>query len=246
MTELPLVDSYFADHVFSLGDDPIACLNKAMFFNSCTFLKPKLPRNATWYKDKAMLAEAQEAGQTEDLNTYDSDYDDISNAKAVLMANISNYGSDVMSEVPQSETYLNDMENQTQLQEKDTTICKLKDIIKSLRENSKDKNVNYDYVEIEIKNVELNNSVAKPISENERLSNEINHVKQIFKEQFDSIKKTRVRTKEQSDSLIDKLNLKYAKNEDLKAQIQDKVFVITSLKKDLRRIKGKEIVDIAT
>ncbi|GKC85032.1 hypothetical protein Tco_1140749 [Tanacetum coccineum] len=34
------------------------------------------------------------------------------------------------------------------------------------------------------------------------------------------------------------------KNEDLKAQIQDKVFVITSLKNDLRKIKRKEIVDI--
>ncbi|GKB04642.1 retrovirus-related pol polyprotein from transposon TNT 1-94 [Tanacetum coccineum] len=67
----------------------------------------------------------------------------------------------------------------------------------------------------------------------------------VFKEQFDSIKKTRVRTKEQSDSLIDKLNLKYAKNEDLKAQIQDEVFVIMSLKNDLRKIKGKEIIDIA-
>ncbi|GKF22096.1 hypothetical protein Tco_0074418, partial [Tanacetum coccineum] len=49
---------------------------------------------------------------TEDLETYDSDCDDILNAKAVLMANISNYGSDVISEVPHSETYLNDMENQ--------------------------------------------------------------------------------------------------------------------------------------
>nr|GEV55682.1 hypothetical protein [Tanacetum cinerariifolium] len=48
-----------------------------------------------------------------------------------------------------------------------------------------------------------------------------------------------------SDSLIDKLNLKSVENEDLKAQIQDKVFVITSLKNDLRKIKGKEIVDIA-
>ncbi|GJV78948.1 retrovirus-related pol polyprotein from transposon TNT 1-94 [Tanacetum coccineum] len=67
----------------------------------------------------------------------------------------------------------------------------------------------------------------------------------VFKEQFDSIKKTRVRSKEQSDSLIDKLNLKSAQNEDLKAQIQDKVFVITSLKNDLRKIKRKEIVDIA-
>ncbi|GJR02521.1 hypothetical protein Tco_0525505 [Tanacetum coccineum] len=53
------------------------------------------------------------AFQTEDLDTYDSNCDDISNAQAVLMANISNYGSDVVSEVPNSETYLNDIENQS-------------------------------------------------------------------------------------------------------------------------------------
>nr|GEX91976.1 hypothetical protein [Tanacetum cinerariifolium] len=111
----------------------------------CT--QPKRPRNAAWYKDKAMLAKAQEAGQildeeqlefladlgvpdgkavqtnipnnvafqTADLDTYDSYCDDISNAKAVLMANISNYGSNVILEVPHSETYLNDMENQSVL-----------------------------------------------------------------------------------------------------------------------------------
>ncbi|GJW73349.1 DNA helicase, partial [Tanacetum coccineum] len=93
----------------------------------CT--QPKRPRNAAWYKKKAMLAEAQEAGQmldeeqlaflvnlgipasqaqtiiphnaafqTEDLDTYDSDCDDLSTAQAVLMANISNYGSDIISE----------------------------------------------------------------------------------------------------------------------------------------------------
>ncbi|GKB92300.1 hypothetical protein Tco_0964572 [Tanacetum coccineum] len=132
-----------------------------------------------------------------------------------------------------------------QLQDKDSTLCKLKDIIKSLREKSKDENVKYDYCDIETKNVELENSVAKLLLENERLCNEINHVKQVFKEQFDSIKKTCFHTKEQSDSLIDKLNLKSAKNEDLKAQIQDKVFVITSLKNVLQKIKGKEIIDFA-
>ncbi|GKC25634.1 hypothetical protein Tco_1027784 [Tanacetum coccineum] len=79
-----------------------------------------------------------------------------------------------------------------------------------MRVKSKDENVNYDYCEIETKNLELENSVAKLLSKNKRLCNEINHVKQ-----------------------------------DLKAQIQDKVFVITSLKNDLRKIKGKEIVDIA-
>ncbi|GJV24794.1 retrovirus-related pol polyprotein from transposon TNT 1-94 [Tanacetum coccineum] len=131
-----------------------------------------------------------------------------------------------------------------QLQDKDSIICKLKDIIKSLREKYKEENVNYDYCEIETKKVELENSVAKFLSENGRLYNEINHVKQVFKEQFDSIKKTRVCSKEQGDSLIDKLNLKSAENEDLKARIQDKVFVITSLKNDLQKLKGKEIVDI--
>ncbi|GKA83372.1 hypothetical protein Tco_0804967 [Tanacetum coccineum] len=53
------------------------------------------------------------AFQTEDLDTYDSDCDDLSTAQAVLMANISNYGSDIISEVPNSETYLNDMDNQS-------------------------------------------------------------------------------------------------------------------------------------
>ncbi|GJZ70655.1 retrovirus-related pol polyprotein from transposon TNT 1-94 [Tanacetum coccineum] len=72
-------------------------------------------------------------------------------------------------------------------------------MIKLMREKSKDENVEYDYCEIETKNV--------------------------FKEQFDSIKKTHVHTKEHSDSLIDKLNLKSAANEDLKAQIQDKGIV---------------------
>nr|GEX68657.1 hypothetical protein [Tanacetum cinerariifolium] len=52
------------------------------------------------------------ANETKDHDTYDSDCDDISNAKAVLKANISNYGSNVILKVPYSETYLNDMENQ--------------------------------------------------------------------------------------------------------------------------------------
>nr|GEX40627.1 hypothetical protein [Tanacetum cinerariifolium] len=114
-----------------------------------------------------------------------------------------------------------------------------------MREKSKEENVNYDFCEIETKNVEPENSVAKLLLENERLCKEINHVKHVFKDQFDSIKKTRVRTTEHRDSLIDKLNLKSTKNEDLKAQIQDKAFVITSLKNDLQKLKGKEIVDIA-
>ncbi|GJZ62905.1 hypothetical protein Tco_0619326 [Tanacetum coccineum] len=169
--------------IFSLGDDPIACLNKAMAFltaigssrfsstNNQLRTSSNLRNQATIQDDRDTVqqvqgrqgqsysgigyksnatssggnnasgqarvvkcyncqAEAQEARQildeeqlsfladpgvidgqavqtiipnnaafqTEDLDTYDSDCDDISNAKAVLMANISNYGSDVISE----------------------------------------------------------------------------------------------------------------------------------------------------
>nr|GEV94295.1 hypothetical protein [Tanacetum cinerariifolium] len=108
--EVRLLYLGFAVPVFSLGDDLIACLNKAMAFltavafsrqdqsysgtgyksnsnsskgnnssgqarvvkyyncqgkghmaRQCT--QPKQPRNAAWYKDKAMLAEAQEVRQ---------------------------------------------------------------------------------------------------------------------------------------------------------------------------------------
>ncbi|GJX88095.1 retrovirus-related pol polyprotein from transposon TNT 1-94 [Tanacetum coccineum] len=207
MTEFPQLDPGIAILVFTQGDDPIACLNKAMAFLSavaasrfpstnnqlittsnkrnqatiqdgrvtvqqvqgrqgqsyagiinkgnttssrgynaegqvrvvkcyncqgeghmarqCT--QPKSPRNSAWFKDKAMLAEAHESGQildeeqlafladpsipdgqaaqttipnnvafqTEDLDAYDSDCDD------------------VISEVPYSEPYHNDMDNQS-------------------------------------------------------------------------------------------------------------------------------------
>ncbi|GJV70310.1 hypothetical protein Tco_1485819 [Tanacetum coccineum] len=49
---------------------------------------------------------------TEDLDAYDSDCDDLSSAKAVLMANLSSCDLEVISEVPYSDSYSNDMINQ--------------------------------------------------------------------------------------------------------------------------------------
>ncbi|GJU51775.1 hypothetical protein Tco_1221330, partial [Tanacetum coccineum] len=368
----------FVVPVFSPGDDPIACLNKSMAFlivvassrfpstnnqlktssNPRTKATIKTAGNAAWYKEKDMLAKAQEARQildeeqlafladprilvgqaqtiiphnatfqTEDLDTYDSDCDDLSTAQAVLMANISNYGSNVISEATVQDTNLQAqqdsmilsvieqmseqminhvnnwekankeqnnetitaelerykervknfeqrlnidlsslfknesrekenkyMENEidlekkikeldniickvgqsaqtvhmltkpqafydnthkqaleyfeindlkARLQDKDKTICKLKDAIQSLRENTKEENVNHDKCDHEPINKKLENSVAKLPSENECLCNEINHVKQVFKDQFDSIKQTCVRYKEQWKEIVE-------------------------------------------
>nr|GEX48711.1 integrase, catalytic region, zinc finger, CCHC-type, peptidase aspartic, catalytic [Tanacetum cinerariifolium] len=295
-----------ATNIILQGDDLIACLNKAMAFLTAIASSRKGLLNATIVK-------------TEDLDTYDYNCDDLSTAQAILMANISNYGSEVILEVPHLETYLNDMNSQrddliaclnkamafltaiassslwvspvhcvpkkggftivkneeneliptrlvtgwqrseycekclnldaefskskqayddllksysqlekhcislelsiqlnqeifqknescitqnapeipkyfkkndlkaqlqdkdttiSQLQDKDTTICKLKDTIKSLRKNNKEEIVDHDRCDLVTINEELENSVAKLLSENKRIYKEINHVQQ--------------------------------------------------------------------
>ncbi|GJT36784.1 retrovirus-related pol polyprotein from transposon TNT 1-94 [Tanacetum coccineum] len=111
-----------------------------------------------------------------------------------------------------------------------------------MREKDKEEKVKHDMDEIETINIELEHSVAKLLFENERLHKKIHQLKQIYKDQFDLIKRTRVSSKEHSESLISQLNSKFVENAHLKTQIQDKVFVITSLKNDLRKLKGQEIV----
>ncbi|GJY38553.1 hypothetical protein Tco_0424917 [Tanacetum coccineum] len=198
MTEFPQLDSGLAVLMFNQGDNPTACLNKAMYFltavassrfpltnnqlrtssnprNQATIQEARLLCNKfKGGKNKVMLVIAirvmllvlgeimQEgrqgwlnvinvkvkvtwlgnalsrrglgmlhdpgirdcqtaqttipntaAFQTQDLDAYDSDCDDVSNAKAVLMANLSNYGSDVILEVPHFEPYHSDMDNQS-------------------------------------------------------------------------------------------------------------------------------------
>ncbi|GJR70884.1 retrovirus-related pol polyprotein from transposon TNT 1-94 [Tanacetum coccineum] len=107
--------------------------------------KPKRKSDATWFRDKVLLVEAQgfskvlneeelefladlgvvegpvtqtdithnAAYQADDLDAYDSNYDDFSTAKVVLMANLSSYSLDVLSEVSHSENTHNDMLNQS-------------------------------------------------------------------------------------------------------------------------------------
>ncbi|GJW94339.1 hypothetical protein Tco_0174011 [Tanacetum coccineum] len=121
---------------------------------------------------------------------------------------------------------------------KDTTIKKLKAHIKHVIETSTSESVKKDFDEIKTINIELEHKVTKLIAENENL-------KRTSKQLYDSIKPSRVRAKEQVDSLVNQLNQKSIKITDLNAQLQEKVFVITTLKNDLRKFKGKDIVDNA-
>nr|GEY28131.1 hypothetical protein [Tanacetum cinerariifolium] len=101
------------------GDDPIACLNKKMAFLTVVassrfpstnnqLRTSSSPRNQATIQDVRVTVKAIQVDRqgllnaitikTKDLDTYNSDCDDLSNAPSVLMANIYNYRSDVISE----------------------------------------------------------------------------------------------------------------------------------------------------
>nr|GFC10386.1 hypothetical protein [Tanacetum cinerariifolium] len=114
------------------------------------------------------------------------------------------------------------------VQEKDTVILKLKEKLKSISGNVK-------VEEIKTLNLELDHKVTKLAAENE-------HLKQTYKQLFDSIKSSRVQSKEHCDDLINKVNLKSVEVSDLNASLQEKVLLITALKEHLNKLKGKAVL----
>ncbi|GJR88317.1 hypothetical protein Tco_0212328 [Tanacetum coccineum] len=137
-------------------------------------------------------------------------------------------------EIPDSEETLALAEESPQSQEKDTIIKKLKERIKSL--SGKMDKIKQDLKDIETINIELDHRVTKLIAENE-------HLKQTYKQLYDSIKPARIRSKEQCDGLINQVNIKSAEISDLNASLQEKALAITALKDELRKLKGKALVD---
>nr|GEW62215.1 hypothetical protein [Tanacetum cinerariifolium] len=125
---------------------------------------------------------------------------------------------------------INDLK--AQLQEKDTVILKLREKLNSLSGDVKVRKVKRKVKEIETLNLELDHKVTKLAAENE-------HLKQTYKQLYDSIKSLRVQSKEQCNDLINKVNLKSAEVSYLNARLQEKVLVITTLKEQLDKLKGK-------
>ncbi|GJW71490.1 hypothetical protein Tco_0128407 [Tanacetum coccineum] len=127
-------------------------------------------------------------------------------------------------------------ELKAQSQEKDTLIKKLKERIKSLSGNMDKDKIKQDLEEIETINIELDHRVTKLIAENE-------HLKQTYKQLYDSIKPACIQSKEQCAKLISQVNFKSVEISDLNASLQEKALGITALKDELRKLKGKVLVD---
>ncbi|GJU42260.1 hypothetical protein Tco_1195217, partial [Tanacetum coccineum] len=127
LAEFPQIDSGLAVPVFKQGDEPIDAIIKMMYFLS-TVVTSRFPstnyqlRNSSNPRQQAIIHDGREelkfladpgipegvvtqtvitnnaTYQADDLDAYDSNCDDITTAKVALMANLSRYGSDVLSE----------------------------------------------------------------------------------------------------------------------------------------------------
>ncbi|GJY01740.1 hypothetical protein Tco_0359892 [Tanacetum coccineum] len=71
--------------------------------------------------------------------------------------------------------------------------------------------------------IDADNADIKPVYDKEPMAEETKHLKQTYKDLYDSIKKTRVQTTDHNDSLIAQMNKKSINNANLKAQLQEKV-----------------------
>jgi hypothetical protein len=110
-----------------------------------------------------------------------------------------------------------------QLQAKNSTINNLKTRI-NMHEKSNYAKIKHEIDAMKTRNIELECNVAKLLMENETL-------KKHYKDLYDSIKEKRIKTIEQTTSLM-------AKNDVFKAQLQEKGFAIAALKNELRKLTG--------
>nr|GEZ65761.1 hypothetical protein [Tanacetum cinerariifolium] len=88
------------------------CQGKGHMARQCP--KPKSKRDATWFRDKVLLVEAQRSRKV--LNKEELELlaePGVAEGPVVLMANLSSYGSNVLSEVPHFENAHNDMLNKS-------------------------------------------------------------------------------------------------------------------------------------
>nr|GEW26841.1 retrovirus-related Pol polyprotein from transposon TNT 1-94 [Tanacetum cinerariifolium] len=159
---------------------------------------------------------------------YDSDCDELNTAKVALMANLSHYDSDALAE-----NFVNSSSDPTP-SNRPTMV----EVPKELPKVSMEDKIKKELEKIEIIIIELDHRVSKLISENE-------HLKQTYKQLYNSIKSTRIRSKEQCDDLINQVNLKSVEISDLNSSLQEKVLVIAALKDALRKLKGKALADDA-
>nr|GEY64654.1 hypothetical protein [Tanacetum cinerariifolium] len=226
------------------------CQGEGCMARKCT--QPKRPRNAAWFKEKEMLVEAQESDQILDEEKLaflvDLGIPDRQAAQTTIPNN-----ADVISEVPHSESYHHDIDNQNFgkhfVPQQELSIEQA-----FWLQTSHPNTDQSDISPIKIKAPkELPKITPNAITEGKW---GFEHTKAVFLNEIIPFLKTLndifnvfnkdLLNEKNCESLIAQLNSKSMENAYLKGQTQEKVFVTTALKNESRRLKGKNMLNNAT
>nr|GEZ16663.1 hypothetical protein [Tanacetum cinerariifolium] len=240
------------------------CKREGHMSKQCT--KPKRKRDESWFKDKVLLVRAQENGQilheqelafladleiveaqtiqtiithnaayqADDLDAYNSDCDEINTAKVTLMANLSHYGSDDLDEsetkitndsniIPYSQ-YVSEsqqaaVQNSNFPAQQDAVILFVIEQLKTQNSvNSEEPNPSTRPTQVEVPK-----ELPKVSIVNTSLKKLKHHLAR-----FDVVVKERTTATAITEG-----------------SLQEKVLVITALNDNLRKLKGKVVVDEA-
>ncbi|GKA84313.1 retrovirus-related pol polyprotein from transposon TNT 1-94 [Tanacetum coccineum] len=282
------------------------CQGDGHMARQCT--QPKRPRNASWFKEKLMLTEPQEAGQILDEEQLaflaDPDCDYLSLAKAVQMANISSCDPKVLSEQESQNAIVQDTnssapndllvlslveqmtdhvahidkENQTNKMALGYQIpfnLKKAQRIKPTLYDGSVISKEHDVISViddeetlileEESRSKMLDKQNDPISIKQKINispidySKLNKIKEDFGKRFVTKKELSVEqafwlkhTNYNQTPVMSHTPVrieapselpKSVENSDLNAQLQEKVFAITTLKNELRKLKGKNVVN---
>nr|GEU45439.1 hypothetical protein [Tanacetum cinerariifolium] len=248
------------------------CKGEGHMSKQCT--KPKRKRDESWFKDKVLLVQAQANGQilheeelafledpgiaeaqtthnvithnaayqTDDLDTYDSNCDKINTAKVSLIANLSHYGSDDLAEKTNA-IVIHDFEETLMFAEESRSkmLLKQKDLMMS------EKKVNTKPVDYVVLNQLSQDFKTQFVPQTELSAEQVFWSQNLVnsEEPNPSTRPTQVVVpKELSKVSMVNTSLKKLKHH-LASFDVEKVLVITALKDNLRKLKGKDVVDEA-
>nr|GEX49744.1 hypothetical protein [Tanacetum cinerariifolium] len=185
------------------------------------------------------------AYQADDLDAYDSDCDELNTAKVALMVNLSRYGLDVLAELEPKiyEGTIIKNTNAIVIPDSEETLMLVEEsrskmLLKQQDPMVLEKKVNTTPVDYN----SINSSESSPSCTPTKVEVPKEPPK-TYKQLYDSIKPTHVRSKEQCDALISEVNQKCVKISDLNANLQEKSLLVAALKNELRKLKGKALVD---
>nr|GEV27444.1 retrovirus-related Pol polyprotein from transposon TNT 1-94 [Tanacetum cinerariifolium] len=227
-------------------------------------IKPKRKQDDSWFKDKTVITH-NATYQTDDLDTYDSDCDELNISKVALMANLSHYSSDALAEVHNPDNVDNHMinhavQNSNLSEQQDALILSVIEQLKTqvvycTKINLDTKSVNdtltaeLERYKEQVKVLKEGQIIEDPMMLEKKVNTTpvdydvLNQLSQDFEKRFVpqtelSVEQAFWSQKDNSVSNQSALSFDhYFELNELKAQSQEKD------KNDLRKLKGKALVD---